>query len=316
LSDTTERELHAAILAAPDDDGPRLIYADWLVQEEDPRGEVIQLDFAIQRLKGEERVAAVRRRAELVCPRHATWAPYPRQRFARGFIDEIELDRPVARGPLELVRIALVRTPTMLSWLDDVPTIEELRLANDPALIAVLASRRPARLRTLQIADLALVEPLPAKLLVGLERIRLDKQIVIDQVRAALEAAAPTLRDVRATDPAILRWAHKQGIAATDFVAPETLPHLSFAGDRPRDIEILNAVMKTIPPARPIVRHVMPIGNIMQPFPPPPPSNPMVPFPVPVLPTRPADVTPPPPAPEKPASPLRRAIGKLMWWRK
>ena len=34
-------ELHAAVLAAPDDDAPRMVYADWLIERGDPRGELI-----------------------------------------------------------------------------------------------------------------------------------------------------------------------------------------------------------------------------------------------------------------------------------
>jgi uncharacterized protein (TIGR02996 family) len=32
-------ELLAAVLASPDDDAPRLVYADWLHERDDPRGE-------------------------------------------------------------------------------------------------------------------------------------------------------------------------------------------------------------------------------------------------------------------------------------
>ncbi|MCA9618034.1 MAG: TIGR02996 domain-containing protein [Myxococcales bacterium] len=39
----SEDDLLAAIYAAPDDDGPRLVYADWLSERGDPRGELIML---------------------------------------------------------------------------------------------------------------------------------------------------------------------------------------------------------------------------------------------------------------------------------
>lgn len=41
-----ESELRAAIHANPDDDGPRLVYADLLAERDDPRGEFIQLQLA------------------------------------------------------------------------------------------------------------------------------------------------------------------------------------------------------------------------------------------------------------------------------
>lgn len=40
----TEEQLIAAMRAAPDSEGPRLVYADWLMARGDPRGELILLD--------------------------------------------------------------------------------------------------------------------------------------------------------------------------------------------------------------------------------------------------------------------------------
>jgi uncharacterized protein (TIGR02996 family) len=42
----TEEDLLAAIYEHPDDDGPRLVYADWLQERDDPRGEFITLQLA------------------------------------------------------------------------------------------------------------------------------------------------------------------------------------------------------------------------------------------------------------------------------
>jgi uncharacterized protein (TIGR02996 family) len=46
---TTERRLRAAIFARPDDDAPRLVYADWLLERGDPRGEFIQIQCTLGR---------------------------------------------------------------------------------------------------------------------------------------------------------------------------------------------------------------------------------------------------------------------------
>ena len=40
--DIEETELRAAIHASPDDDDPRLVYADWLLERDDARGGLIQ----------------------------------------------------------------------------------------------------------------------------------------------------------------------------------------------------------------------------------------------------------------------------------
>lgn len=51
----SEQDLLAAIHAAPEDDAPRLVYADWLVEREDPRGELINLQIALARGEGTPR---------------------------------------------------------------------------------------------------------------------------------------------------------------------------------------------------------------------------------------------------------------------
>ena len=42
--------LHAAVLAAPDDDAPRMVYADWLMSNGDPRGDYIALALRGERI--------------------------------------------------------------------------------------------------------------------------------------------------------------------------------------------------------------------------------------------------------------------------
>ena len=42
-----EPELVAAIVATPEEDGPRLVYADWLSDRGDPRGELITVQCAL-----------------------------------------------------------------------------------------------------------------------------------------------------------------------------------------------------------------------------------------------------------------------------
>jgi uncharacterized protein (TIGR02996 family) len=46
-------DLLRAIAAAPDDDAPRLVYADWLEQQGDPRGELIVVQCALAALEAE-----------------------------------------------------------------------------------------------------------------------------------------------------------------------------------------------------------------------------------------------------------------------
>jgi uncharacterized protein (TIGR02996 family) len=60
----SEQELLEAVYAAPDDDGPRLVYADWLQERGDPWGELIVLQLA--KNEGKPAKAANARMREIV----------------------------------------------------------------------------------------------------------------------------------------------------------------------------------------------------------------------------------------------------------
>jgi uncharacterized protein (TIGR02996 family) len=86
-----EAELVAAVLAAVDDDAPRAVYADWLQQNGDPRGELVALQLAPETPDGARRVQ------ELLAERGARWlAAYgdgilkATARFERGFVAACE----------------------------------------------------------------------------------------------------------------------------------------------------------------------------------------------------------------------------------
>ncbi|MEO8701262.1 MAG: TIGR02996 domain-containing protein [Kofleriaceae bacterium] len=116
---TRERnpQLHAAVLAAPDDDAPRLAYADWLTARGDPWGELISVQIA--RTLADTPELRNRERELLESP------PQPRGEFRRGFVEFLYADlatldeqladtcvrvlriREDARVPHQAVRIAM-----------------------------------------------------------------------------------------------------------------------------------------------------------------------------------------------------------------
>src|ERR1022692_1698756 len=96
---THEDAFLQAILAAPDDDAPRLIFADWLEERGDSRGAFIRIQCALARLdpadparpdlEDEERLLLQRHEAEGIAPlRRAATAC----RFRRGFVEEVQID--------------------------------------------------------------------------------------------------------------------------------------------------------------------------------------------------------------------------------
>jgi uncharacterized protein (TIGR02996 family) len=98
-ANTTEAGLLQAIREAPDDDAPRLIYADWLEDHsEAERAELIRVQCELARLPLGLRAAQLRQREKELLARHArAWAA-PLARFASG--------HTFRRGLLEHVTIS------------------------------------------------------------------------------------------------------------------------------------------------------------------------------------------------------------------
>jgi uncharacterized protein (TIGR02996 family) len=86
------------IVSQPDDDTPRLIYADWLEELGDPQGEFIRVQCELARpCDAERRRALVDRERELLAEHRDAWlAPLGpgliRGRFKRGVLEQIEVE--------------------------------------------------------------------------------------------------------------------------------------------------------------------------------------------------------------------------------
>jgi uncharacterized protein (TIGR02996 family) len=99
-----EAALLAAIRAAPDEDAPRLVYADFLGEVGDPRGELIHVECELARTDDERRRARLKRRhRELLATHGATWLSPLRALFPepecsielrRGLVEGIRADAP------------------------------------------------------------------------------------------------------------------------------------------------------------------------------------------------------------------------------
>jgi|GEM_PF-3207362 len=137
--DATHLEPNAAmvdaILAAPDDDSPRLVYADWLTERGDPRGEFIQVQCTLGRSlfgaggrrgtptgKRPEEVEALKERERaLVKANGLRWLPQPRcfrdWSWRRGFVSSLTASTEpllggfatLRREPIELLKLTSFR---------------------------------------------------------------------------------------------------------------------------------------------------------------------------------------------------------------
>lgn len=90
-AEKTEQDFLAEIYARPNDDGPREVFADWLIERGDLRGELIALQM--KRSRGEGTVASQRRESILLRGHARAWmgplAPAvhaTKFRFERGFL--------------------------------------------------------------------------------------------------------------------------------------------------------------------------------------------------------------------------------------
>ncbi len=107
-------DLLAECLANPDDDAPRLVYADALLEADDPRGEFIQLQ--LRDARGELSELEARRMASLQRKHEKTWLGdlarvTKLRRWERGFLVEAELLQGASADPATWKRVA--RDPRM-----------------------------------------------------------------------------------------------------------------------------------------------------------------------------------------------------------
>lgn len=139
-----EGELIAAIVAAPDDDAPRLVYADWLSDRGDPRGEQIAIELALSHTRPDtpERAALAERAAAL----HAS--------IGSPALDGIEIQFRSTRGMIEYARLQL---PVLLSSDREIlaiaPVLRSIEVSNvtASAILELLARPWFPRLRSLEM---------------------------------------------------------------------------------------------------------------------------------------------------------------------
>jgi uncharacterized protein (TIGR02996 family) len=99
MSKSEEQAFLSRVRDYPDDDGPRLIFADWLDEQGDPRGEFIRIQCAIARLPHDDpRRAELQQREQALFDSHQhEWTARLRGiasdwTYRRGFIESISID--------------------------------------------------------------------------------------------------------------------------------------------------------------------------------------------------------------------------------
>jgi uncharacterized protein (TIGR02996 family) len=163
-----ERALLDDCVAAPKDDAPRLVYADWLAQKDDPRGELIALQCQLERLRkaAPERVRLNARGLRIVeaHPSVPGTLPIHGLSWQRGFVTWVKLTAAELAKKDLFLRQPLVESLTLDSTSGRYTLVDGLR--------AVLALQLPRlKLVGIRISPLANKELGP------------DEQALVDQLK-------------------------------------------------------------------------------------------------------------------------------------
>ena len=201
-----EPELVAAIVATPDEDGPRLVYADWLSDRGDPRGELITVQCALAVADRDDRPVhetnRLRDRSSALLDIHRPQWLEPvldiavgNYTFRRGFIEVIDvlqpdIDAAQLREACPVLRAIKMRQATvddLFQYIDAI-SLDELtlyKITDSSMLRRVLDEPRLGRLRRLDLHYLSGRPQLAelAKMHLPLHRLalRFDRQQPFDE---------------------------------------------------------------------------------------------------------------------------------------
>jgi uncharacterized protein (TIGR02996 family) len=187
-----------AILDEPEDDGLRLIFADWLDERGDPRAEFIRVQCELAKMspKHPQRRQLQERERALLYKYERTWLAPVRpllrwHRFRRGFLDEVQLGAEVFFLNAEVVFSVAPVTHVHLLWANAVAPL----LARCPQLARVLNLSLSYNHLTDAAVQALAVSPYPRRL----KALHLRHNFIRNAGAEAL-AGAPALADLEVLD--------------------------------------------------------------------------------------------------------------------
>ncbi len=158
---TDEDRLLEAIIAAPDDDAPRLVYADWLQGRGDPRGELILLQCQLAAAPDDERRRHIRIVENKLLADHGDRWTAPVLAVLPTPVPGMKYELEFVRGFVELAKISLACLPRLEVLLERAPLLRRLRIVpggilgmqmvQQPRLTGLLDVPGLARLTSLEL---------------------------------------------------------------------------------------------------------------------------------------------------------------------
>ncbi len=141
-NETVEASLLAAIVEAPDDDAPRLVYADWLQGRGDPRGELIQLQCQLAADPDAERRRAIRIAENKLLGAHLDEWLAPVREVLPPSNTLLPHKFELHRGLVEEAQVTLDCGPHLRALWTRAPLLRRLRLSAAIALTAPIPRPR------------------------------------------------------------------------------------------------------------------------------------------------------------------------------
>jgi len=217
----------ADILENPDDDGPRLVFADWLTQNGDPRGELIVTQVQLEHASGIDRMKLVNRSSDLLY-RTASWLSEIKEvvrgvETKRGFVYAINAKASVFakscgpwfdREPIEELRViqpsvrdlATLRKTKHLAKLRSLVFLEPVRLVSDADVAALgeLLAILKVRALDLRIVPNDATRGMLARLsLPTIESLKLRMRTMQEIAEALATASLPAVKQISVPKPSV-----------------------------------------------------------------------------------------------------------------
>nr|HEX4314304.1 TIGR02996 domain-containing protein [Kofleriaceae bacterium] len=175
-----ELGLLSAVYGAPADDAPRQVYADWLLDRGDPRGEFIALQLADR--------DPDRQRA-LIAAHGSRWlSPFGRSvlgrgaRFARGFPDTLAATAIDNNRAWSTVRVAIGAVPEGDDW--HLASLRELRYVRGPHIHQLAMLARP-----LPVTDVDWMTPFRGDVIADDDRAAFGAIVVLPELQSLVVRA-------------------------------------------------------------------------------------------------------------------------------